>query len=411
MRMKTTMNCGKLLRRLLTLCLFLAMTAGCACAENILEMRNESIAWLHYECTLPDGRMLLAGGTQQEPGSDKTGEWLVCLNRDRTVSWEYTAPPADEYSEGCSGAALMEDGTIAVLLEEAPHDGKGTAFTVQFFTQDGKPAGKKTALPAELMSVYQADRSGVMLTGSSNMGAGTEVVDWNGNKTAQYEGYVMPGGWGGRIPGDGYVLYGQRNGRAVIMKTDGPQGVTLWETALDYKWPDTGEAQLFDAVKTTDGGYAALLYEIKAGTGQTTYERRTALVKLDQEGQVQWIKKNSDEDNTRYTLSAYNGKLVMYPKEPTAMDTPQSLRWFDEKGNELGTTELTVKPEECAGVTNRPVPENVTAQEPPKTSPLTMIPMEDGLWALTLGFINGDAGNGYNETVCMEPILIRVPEL
>ena len=50
----------KLLKRLVMLCLCLALVAASACAENVTELDSgEGDTYLYYDRTLPDGRLLL----------------------------------------------------------------------------------------------------------------------------------------------------------------------------------------------------------------------------------------------------------------------------------------------------------------------------------------------------------------
>ena len=72
----------------LALCLCLALIAGSACAEDLAELSCGKMDFLLYQCTLQDGRLLLGGGTDRDENSGLAA-WIMCLNTDRTVSWEY----------------------------------------------------------------------------------------------------------------------------------------------------------------------------------------------------------------------------------------------------------------------------------------------------------------------------------
>ena len=72
---------------IIALGLCLAILAGTACAE-MTELSCGKVEYLNYRCTLPDGRLLLTGGTRRDEYNGNAA-WIVCLNKDRTVSWEY----------------------------------------------------------------------------------------------------------------------------------------------------------------------------------------------------------------------------------------------------------------------------------------------------------------------------------
>ena len=78
------------------------------------------------------------------------------------------------------------------------------------------------------------------------------MLDWNGRVLARHEGYGFPDGVFDMAEAEGGVLLAGRdsesdNAHAKIMKLDGVPGKTLWETTLDYQWPDTRYAEIESA--------------------------------------------------------------------------------------------------------------------------------------------------------------------
>ena len=111
--MKRNNHPGKMIRILL-LCLCAMLAAGCACAEDIeiVNLGGARNLNLHYGTTLADGRILLAGAAN-DPGKIECLPTLLCLNRDRTVSWEFTD---EAFGSGeFSPASELSDGTIAAV--------------------------------------------------------------------------------------------------------------------------------------------------------------------------------------------------------------------------------------------------------------------------------------------------------
>ncbi|MBR6443515.1 MAG: hypothetical protein IKS46_07500 [Clostridia bacterium] len=402
MKVTKTMNGKKTLKRMLMLCLCLALMLGSACAGSVVEFTNSTGQPLDFQCALPDGRLLLTGAIDPASGVAATVERIVCMNPDGTVSWEYTGE-AKEYSyRGCYDAAVLADGTVAaVVIDESPD---GMAMTAKFFTPDGQPTGKETAFESNL-AVHAAKASYLMMSMGSIEGNRTEVFDWDGNKRFAYDGLVISGGYGSIAEGDDLVLCGsvaETDSKAVILKLDGVQDKALWRTELDFQWPDTKDAELYNAVKTTDGGYVATLREMSGEVKDDIYQYRQALVKFDAEGRVQWVNKDIVEDKGNYRLAAYDGKIMMYPGPRTDMDWPQVLRWLDESGKELGTTELTVQSEECPELKKY-----LAKQGSMMMGCLEMIPEADGLWAVAPAYT-------VDENDCCdvsETIMFKIPEL
>ena len=403
MRMKKTVNCVNILKRMLMLCLCLALLAGCACADNVVEVSVGDGEQLDYQCALPDGRLLLTGSKVNASDSGTCAR-LVCLNPDGTLSWDYSGPEQDNVYRGFYEAVALEDGTVAAVLVDESSDGMKMA--AHFFTQDGKPTGKEIEIQSEL-AIFAAEPSCLVMTIGSIEGDRTEVFDWDGNKVRSFEGIALPGGYGDIVRGDEQVVYGQKDGRAKIMKTDGLTDTVLWETTLDFQWPDTKEAKLYYAAKTEDGGYAALLWEIRDSGKDDEGGYRKALVKFDAEGNVQWINREEAEENTLDDLFVYGGNIVLYPAPPTDLDTPVVFRWFDGNGQKTGTTELTVKTADCAEISRHLAQAGDGERRKPAISRMEMIPGADGLTAVTTAYTFDEVGLW--DTA--ETILFKVPVL
>ncbi len=402
MKVTKTMNGIRILKRMMMLCLCLALMLGSACAGSVVEFTQSTGQPLDFQCALPDGRLLLTGSADPASGVAATVERIVCMNPDGTVSWEYTGE-AKEYSyRGCYDTAVLADGTIAaVVIDESPD---GMAMTAKFFTQDGRLTGKEIAIESNL-AVHAAKSSYLMMAMGSIEGNRTEVFDWDGNKLFSYDGLVISGGYGSVAEGDDLVLCGsvaETDSKAVILKLDGVQDKVLWRTELDFQWPDTKDADLYYAVKTADGGCVAMLRELSGAAADDIYQYRLALVKFDAEGRLQWVNKDIVEDNGNYGLAACDGKIVLYAGPPADMDKPLVFRWLDETGRELGTTELTVQSEDCTELKKY-----LAKQGSMTMGRLEMIPEADGLWAVAPAYTVDE--NDFSDVT--ETIMFKIPEL
>ncbi|MBR3429860.1 MAG: hypothetical protein IKG87_07170 [Clostridia bacterium] len=85
-------------RRAATLCICLLVLCSCAFAENTVNFSGPGYDALQYACTLPDGRMIFTGYRGAKGNYQESRARLLCLNPDKTVSWEYFDP-----SEGQCG--------------------------------------------------------------------------------------------------------------------------------------------------------------------------------------------------------------------------------------------------------------------------------------------------------------------
>ena len=384
-----------MLKRILTLALSLclALLAGTACAEEIHVLSTgNSWDYLGYRFTLPDGRILLAGEKQTEDPNYTRQVWLLCLNPDRTVSWEAFDDGYDEIR----AAAVLPDGTIGAVFEnrQMGYLDRPDQVTVKFFTQDGQPTGKAFDLPPECV-VFRAGPTWIMSYRWKENGQFDEnetvLFNWDGDVLLRYDGLVMPGAFGWMIDNsDELVFIGHdtsENGHAKILKLDGLTDRVLWETTLDWQLPDTKEARMVSGIRTEDGGYAALLqdgnYETPAGF--TIW--RDFLVKFDAEGRVQWIHRDSFEKNDLYVqeVFSHNGKIGVLC-EPESDDiftgfVPLTFLWFDQDGKQLNTTEWLPDPDEFPVMKKYLEPEGPGNKRLPCISLYEPIAMEDGLWA------------------------------
>ena len=385
MKNMTKTNGMKMIRRALALGLCLMMLAGAACAENVIELSMGAEDSLNYECTLPDGRILLTGEKMENGVDGNFVPWIVCLNANRTLSWELIDRQQDG-NAGAGRAAVLEDGTIAVNVGEHTE-----REAIKFYTKDGDKAREDLELPASAI-VEAAEANYLMLTGAEDGFEATTLIDYEGKEIFRYDGVGLLNGYGCKVKGEtDLVLYGSdaaMDGRAKIMKLNGMENKALWETVLDFQLPDTDTASLCDAVKTNDGGYAAWLRESCFTQGENGYEDTDILVKFDADGKVQWTNSESFKKDNQYIgkVFAYNGKIavlcVSRGEDANDMNKPQVIRWFGDEGTERGTTELKLNPEELSAVKEYLTPKEPGTTRTPSVYDVQLIPMEDGLWAL-----------------------------
>ena len=413
--MKMT-NGVKMIKRALALCLGLVLLAGAACAENMTVLSSGAEDWLNYECTLPDGRVLLTGGKMENGKDGNFVPWILCLNADRSVSWELI-DRQQEGSVSAGRAAVLEDGTIAVNVGEHTE-----SEAIRFYTKDGAKAREDLVLSPTAI-VEAAEANYLMLTGAEDGDESTTLIDYEGKELLRYDGVCLPHGYGSKVKGEADpVVYGTNaamDGCAKIMKLNGMEEKAVWETVLDFELPDTDTATLCDAVKTNDGGYAAWLRESSFTQGENGYEDVDILVKFDAQGKVQWKNSESFRKDDQYIgkLFAYNGKIAVLcvSKGDDAYDNmnkPRIIRWFGDEGTERGTTELKLNPEEMTTIK-----EYLTANDPgttrtPSVYAVQLIPMEDGLWALVSCGVWENEGEENVDTIfeSHELVMVKVEE-
>lgn len=401
------MNNIKILKRCLALCLCMVLCAGAAFAQNAVEIgRGGMDDTLFYECTLPDGRLLLIGG-KNEANDPEIKTWLVCLNTDHTISWEYIEQEAGDYL--IPYAAVLEDGTIAVAYRR--FRGSDDKIVAKFFTPAGDPTGRETEISTAGESLWVHNASANYLTlerqteadGQNDPRSEMEIWNWDGSLAARYSPEDMLNGFFYiDEEEDGVLLYGEDSAKcAKIMKKDSMQGTVLWENVLEHDLPGAEDAMLCNAVRTGDGGYVALVQERISAP----YRMRISLVKIDREGRVQWVTgKDTEELETFCSMAVYDGKIVLYTNlNGEAQQAVQTFRWLDMDGKELGTTELSLKVNEFPSL--QPGAGKLIIGS------LQMVSLNDGLWAIVNGRMSANpAQNETGETI-HDYIMVRIPEL
>ena len=391
-----------MIRYALLLCLCVSLLCSAAFAEAPVDLMNTPAqeTFLGF-CTLPDGGLVLAGssGTGDDPDegaavNEPAVSRLLCLNPDRTVRWVYAGPP----SIGFGNVVLTKDNTIAAYYFNG----------VMFFTLDGQPTGKELSLPYVNGNVYDITPFGVLRAKreGDEPAKSLELTDWDGNVLFRLdEPESMWLGSPSLADEDGLVLLGQDAGElsqapAKIMKVD-LQGNTVWETKLPFLSEDRDYTGVGYGVKTSDGCYLAILWDMKYNPGNDSYSSNHALVKLDSGGKLLWLKRPA---STLWDLIEYDGKYVAYSLDldpETGMDVVHYL-WLDADGNELGTTELRIREEYVPPYVN-PGRSAVSGEK--------LFPMNDGLWQM-ISFLEPDGSNDPDPAwVTQDNLLVRVPEL
>ena len=181
------------MKGILALCLCVALLAGTACAEEVHIICSGKSDYLNYDGTLPDGRVLLTGGKDLSDTVYYRGAWVLCLNPDRTVSWEIV----DEAYCEVRAAAILPDGTIGVVFENRQMMDREDRITIRFYTPDGKATGRELELSTENV-IYEVNASWLMAyrwKAEERMDE-TVLFDWDGNELLRYDGLILPGGYG-----------------------------------------------------------------------------------------------------------------------------------------------------------------------------------------------------------------------
>ena len=406
--------------------MFMMPLTGTAEEENLAELNSEQREWLEYRCSLPDGGLILTGGMRLDGTGKGTGSYVLCLNADRTVRWEYTDRDKNGY-KSAEEATVLADGTIAVVVWDYPEK-----IAVKFFTPQGKNAGKKLDLtkicgngqifditPSFILKIEYMGN----ITDPEDFRYETILYDWKGKEIIRYDGEIVYGGYGFSIKGNGeLVAFGQDtvyNSHAKFAKTDWQTGSVLWETVLDYQQPETDMAVLDDIAVTDDGGYVGLLQERKPAADSDEFEYVYYLVRFDPEGRLLWIRDTESLYRNGFltNLSSCSGKIVMQcenrENESWSRGEPIRFLWMNPDGEELGTTELTLRPEDFRLMRDWQDPEEEGVYRYPVLGIDRMIRMEDGLWAFaTLHIAEKQDGD---DAVLYPPddqefVLIRIPE-
>ena len=398
----------KSMKRALLLCLCLAMLAGSALAANeMMDISSDGYDSIGYAYTLPDGRLIFTG-CHGEPGNymDSRAR-ILCLNPDRTVSWEYIHPAKGSWDFG--GVVLMKDGTLCVRLSNTPYQ-QTVEEKLVFFTQDGQLTGREIPLEvkdkADTFVRYGICDFGIYTYCFSDDDAKTytEYADWDGNVLFRLNGRG-PIAVENRIQEeDGLVMFGSEPGRqaaAKILKMDW-QGNTVWETTVPFMNEVNNGALLRYGMKTSDGGYLAMLLERPIDLSQKWTE---ALVKFSSTGRILWQKTESFDRlpaSQFFSMTEYNGKYVVQFEDKErfgSLKMPIRFLWFDGDGNELGLTELKVRKEE--------LPRQEKSKKP-QFDGGSMFAMGNELWGDF--WSENDNDNHEKRMASMDCLLMRIPE-
>ena len=410
---------SRTIKNILVLCLCLALLAGTACAEEVHIICSGKSDYLNYDGMLLDGRLLLTGGKDLSDTVYYRGSWVLCLNPDRTVSWEIVD---EEYYE-VRAAAILPDGTIGVVFENRQMMDREDRITIRFYTPDGKATGRELELSTENV-IYEVNASWLMAyrwKAEERMDE-TILIDWGGNELLRYDGLILPDGYGFAVGNtDELVLYGQdtmENSHAKILKLDGLTDSVLWETTLDWQLSDTEGSTIDSCVRTDDGGYLAMVGEARPETDENGNRWTSFLVKLDKEGRVLWTSREIFEKYKILGSRMYflNGKLLLSCASETGGDpgsiAPWVFLWLDGDGNELGMTEVELKAEDLPHLSQYVGPAGDGTYWEPFADVLEMIPMADGLWALGQGDVDLMDGEKFLQTLpeASETFLVKIPE-
>ena len=414
----------KWMRRLmptLLCCFCLVLPTDNASALENAELCTDGYDTLAYADTLSDGRILLCGA-QSAPGSYKdSSAKLLCLNADRTVSWEYLDTAADGGKFIFAGE--LDDGTIGAVYCKLVDYGWQDDLAFRFFTPDGEPAGKETV-------IVDPDSDGIQISGTARscltaymLGDVVNddfLLDWNGNRIGSLD--IAPGASRYAEDEEGIILTGFRSVSddwtfKYICKVD-PRGTKLWETELPAGWPQTSLPQNETVMPTEDGGY--LVFEqMKAPSHRHgLYDFRSALVKMDADGNVLWTSRESFMDSLDMArgVALVNGKgaafMFAYHEDDMSerMDNSRTVIWFDEGGKSLGNVEIRITPQDFAHL-NGYIDQKAGREEwTPMLYAEGIIPMEDGMWMLANVALvkNPEIPVAVGESY--DAVLIRLPE-
>ena len=415
----------KWMRRLmptLLCCFCLVLPAEDASAEGTMDLGTDGYDTLAYADTLSDGRILLCGA-QSAPGSYKeSSARLLCLNADRTVSWEYLDTAAD--GGRFIYARELDDGTVGAVYCRLVDYGRQENLAFRFFTPDGKPAGKETVIP-------DPDSDGIQISGAARtcltayMSGDVEedefLLDWDGKRTAGLD--ISPNGLDRIEDGDGIVMTGMRyvpgeeRTTAFLFKVDS-RGTRLWETELPPVWTQTGLTLNHTVTRTEDGGYLVFEQMRAPSHRHGLYDFLSALVKLDAEGNILWTSKESFTDSLGMAKGAAlaDGKgaacLLSYHENEMSerMDNPRTVIWFDEDGKSLGSAEMNLTPQDFSHLDGYIRQKAGRGEWTPMLYAEGIIPMEDGLWMLANVALvkNPDIPVAVGESY--DAVLIRLPE-
>ncbi|MBQ8137698.1 MAG: hypothetical protein IJ174_09745, partial [Clostridia bacterium] len=371
--------CSLLAVYLLVFCLL-----GFAAAESPCDLSHDGYDLLEYDCTLPDGRLILTGQAGKIGNYQESRARILCLNADRSVAWEYLDPAKGNcmYHE----ATLLSDGTIGVVFQNAPYQ-ELIERKLKFFTTDGTPTGKEIDIPLDRVTLITGVTEHYLEIScfeedSPQIFYG--LMDWSGQILfSMSRGGLISGSHTTFEEEDGMVLIGSESGpsptNAKIMKID-LTGCVLWETVLPSLLPESNHALLDWAIKTDDGGYAAFYRENRPFTDKGETEWACALVKFSPTGRLLWMNRESFGHADPLfcdRLTAYQDMYVIEVRETGVTDyscaRPREFIWFDQDGNEIGRTSLTITKDALPRLSNASKIMNYGGW---------FVPMEDGLWTL-----------------------------
>ncbi len=406
---------------MLLLCTSLLTGTSFAKETEIVNISGDEDEILYYGTTLADGRILMVGD-KGEFGPDDSSAKLLCLNGDRTVSWEYAESTAD--GGKFTLAAELEDGTIGTVFWRRTGDGT-EGWILRFFTPDGKPAGKDITVSADAdISIGFATASRVLVRKEYPDGVPVFcLMDWNGNvikEIGNSDRYMNFGSMTEETDGLVFVEFRQQDNdvRLFILKTD-LRGEPLWETEMLPLWPDLPAGMTVATVpdfrhftKTEDGGYLGIQWEMFE-TQDGKYESKYALVKLDSEGRILWTNRETFENISGMCMAfaAADGKYAAWFRrehfgtDGIRMSNPRTVVWFDENGTNLGTVELSMDPGDIDRLGQYAGMQMVI----PMAYENRLIPMQDGLWMSALISAEG-ANENYRIQHDSFAALIRIPE-
>ncbi len=388
----------EIIRRALLLCLCAMLAAGTAFAEDveIVNLGGERNLGLSYGTTLADGRSLLIGAAN-DPGKTESLLTLLCLNPDRTVSWEYTDEAFGSGTFIC--AAELSDGTIGAVYTRWAEDNTASGQAIRFFTPDGKPTGKETV-------ISETDSSMVMFAAKSRLLvsvyedddiAGWRMIDIDGNEITRMDDsiyYIY--GLNTIDEDDGFVMTAdvKRKDRllSAVMKVDAG-GKVIWKTILPCLWENQDVDSIIHVpnirlAKTADGGYLGIQTE----PGPHAIGTKSALVRLDSEGRILWTNTEIFEGMTDSFVDfvVSGGKIAVCFEKGGPADF-RNIRDFregitlttiraDENGMNPVKSELRITLEDVEWM-GQYLRENAgTKKMTPQIDTNKLIPMDDGLW-------------------------------
>ena len=396
------------IKKYLAVCICLLLLGSCAIAEVITDFSGPGYDALQYACILPDGRMIFTGYRSVEGNYQESRARLLCLNPDKTVSWEYFDP--SEGKCGYGAALVREDGRLAVVFSNSPYQTL-TERKIKYFTVEGEPLENTVDIFREdslLNAVYPSFLQITVIPGDAEVFY-RYFLDWDGNelfKIASNEEITIEKSFEAE---DGVVLMGCEPtwpSNAKIMKLD-LKGNILWETVLPTHLEHLPDARLEYCTQTSDGGYLALYFE-SAGleSDGKTPERYQALVKFNRDGRMLWMNHDcfpQGEFKQCKGLYEYDGKYVMElntTQKSFSIDHPRVFLWFDEEGHEFGRTELKINQEDLNIQADQEKIENVGG---------SFATFPDGLWMLRDILIEND--NHMKEMDSRDVVLFKIPEL